>query len=118
MLQPVTDGSTVRGLIEAVKKVYVSPAVKRIVQMVNATRNSRDLRLGASPRATLQLLRASRAFAAMSGRDYVTPDDVAALGVSVLAHRVLPSTDAQLARRTVTDVIAQAIQSVHIPDRR
>ena len=68
---------------------------------------------GASPRATLQLLRASRAFAAMSGRDYVTPDDVAALGVSVLAHRVLPSTDAQLARRTVTDVIAQAIQSVH-----
>jgi MoxR-like ATPase len=118
-LQPVTDGSTIRGLIEAVKKVYVSPAVKHyIVQMVNATRNSRDLRLGASPRATLQLLRASRAFAAMSGRDYVTPDDVAALGVSVLAHRVLPSTDAQLARRTVTDVIAQAIQSVHIPDRR
>ena len=118
-LQPVTDGSTIRGLIDAVKKVYVSPAVKHyIVQMVNATRNSRDLRLGASPRATLQLLRASRAFAAMSGRDYVTPDDVAALGVSVLAHRVLPSTDAQLARRTVTDVIAQAIQSVHIPDRR
>jgi MoxR-like ATPase len=118
-LQPVTDGSTVRGLIEAVKKVYVSPAVRHyIVQIVNATRNSRDLRLGASPRATLQLLRASRAFAAMSGRDYVTPDDVAALGVSVLAHRVLPSTDAQLAHRTVTDVIAQAIQSVHIPDRR
>ena len=118
-LHPVTDGSTIRGLIEAVKKVYVSPAVKHyIVQMVNATRNSRDLRLGASPRATLQLLRASRAFAAMSGRDYVAPDDVAALGVSVLAHRVLPSTDAQLARRTVTDVIAQAIQSVHIPDRR
>jgi MoxR-like ATPase len=118
-LQPVTDGSTIRGLIEAVKKVYVSPAVKHyIVQIVNATRNSRDLRLGASPRATLQLLRASRAFAAMSGRDYVTPDDVGALGVSVLAHRVLSSTDAQLARRTVTDVIAQAIQSVHIPDRR
>ena len=118
-LQPVTDGKTIRGLVDAVKGVYVSPAVKHyIVQMVNATRNSRDLRLGASPRATLQLLRASRAFAAMSGRDYVTPDDVAALGVSVLAHRVLPSTDAQLARRTVTDVIAQAIQSVHIPDRR
>jgi MoxR-like ATPase len=118
-LQPVTDGAAIRGLIEAVKRVYVSPAVKHyIVQVVNATRNSRDLRLGASPRATLQLLRASRAFAALSGRDYVSPDDVAALGVSVLAHRVLPSTDAQLARRTVTDVIAQAIQSVHIPDRR
>ena len=99
--------------------VYVSPAVKHyLVQVVNATRNSRDLRLGASPRATLQLLRASRASAALAGRDYVSPDDVAALGVSVLAHRVLPSTDAQLARRTVSDVVAHAITSVHLPDRR
>jgi len=119
VLDPVTDGPTIRGLIEAVKTVYLSPAVKHyLVQIVNATRNSRDLRLGASPRATLQLLRASRAFAALSGRDYVSPDDVAALAVSVLAHRVLPSTDAQLARRTVSDVIAQAVASVHIPDRR
>ena len=118
-LQPVTDGAVIRGLVEAVKGVYVSPAVKHyLVQIVNATRNSRDLRLGASPRATLQLLRASRALAALSGRDYVSPDDVATLGVSVLAHRVLPSTDAQLARHTVTDIIARAIQSVHIPDRR
>jgi MoxR-like ATPase len=118
-LSPVTDAATIRGLIEAVKTVYVSPAVKHyLVQVVNATRNSRDLRLGASPRATLQLLRASRAYAALEGRDYVSPDDVAALGVAVLAHRVLPSTDAQLARRTVTDVIAQAIASVHLPDRR
>jgi MoxR-like ATPase len=118
-LSPVTDAATIRGLIGAVKTVYVSPAVKHyLVQVVNATRNSRDLRLGASPRATLQLLRASRAYAALEGRDYVSPDDVAALGVAVLAHRVLPSTDAQLARRTVTDVIAQAIASVHLPDRR
>jgi MoxR-like ATPase len=118
-LSPVTDASTLRGLIEAVRTVYVSPAVKQyLVQVVNATRNSRELRLGASPRATLQLLRASRAYAALAGRDYVTPDDVAALGVAVLAHRVLPSTDAQLARRTVTDIIAQAIASVHLPDRR
>ena len=118
-LQPVTDAKTVRGLIEAVKGVYISPAVKNyLVQVVNTTRHSRDLRLGASPRATLQLLRASRAFAALSGRDYVSPDDVASLGVSVLAHRVLPSTDAQLARRTVSDVIGHAITSVHVPDRR
>ena len=118
-LSPVTDAATLRGLIDAVKSVYVSPAVKQyLVQVVNATRNSRELRLGASPRATLQLLRASRAHAALAGRDYVSPDDVATLGVAVLAHRVLPSTDAQLARRTVTDIIAQAIRSVHLPDRR
>jgi MoxR-like ATPase len=118
-LQPVTDAATVRGMVEAVKGVYVSPAVKHyLVQIVNSTRNSRDLRLGASPRATLQLLRASRAHAALAGRDYVSPDDVAALGVAVLAHRVLPSTDAQLARRTVTDIIGHCISSVRIPDRR
>jgi MoxR-like ATPase len=118
-LQPVTDAATIRGLIDAVRRVYVSPAVKHyIVQLVNATRNSRDLRLGASPRATLQLLRAGRAYAALTGRDYVSPDDISAIAVAVLAHRVLPSTDAQLARRTVTDIIGHCVQSVHIPDRR
>src|SRR5690606_10299224 len=117
-LRPVTDGATVRGLINAVKTVYVSQAVKQyIVSVVNATRHSRDLRIGASPRSSLQLLRASRAYAALSGRDYVTPDDVGTLAVPVLAHRVLPSTDAQLARRTVADIITAAVSSVHIPDR-
>jgi MoxR-like ATPase len=118
-LDAVTDGATIRGLVDAVKTVYVSPAVKHyIVQIVNATRNSRDLRLGASPRATLQLLRAARAHAALAGRDYVSPDDVSTLGVAVLAHRVLPSTDAQLARRTVGEIVAHAITSVQIPDHR
>ena len=115
----MTDGATVKGLIDAVKGVYVSPAVKHyLVQVVNATRTSRELRLGASPRATLQLLRASRAAAALAGRDYVSPDDVAGLATAVLAHRVLPSTEAQLARRTVDDVVAHLVASVHLPDRR
>jgi MoxR-like ATPase len=118
-LEPVTDGATIKGLIDAVKTVYVSPAVKHyLVQVVNATRTSRDLRLGASPRATLQLLRVSRAAAALAGRDYVSPDDVAGLATAVLAHRVLPSTDAQLARRSVDDVVAHLVASVHLPDRR
>ncbi len=118
-LEPVTDGETIGGLIEAVKTVYVSPAVKHyLVQVVNATRNSRDLRLGASPRATLQLLRAGRAHAALAGRDYVSPDDISMLAPFVLAHRVLPSTDAQLARRTVSEIVGAAVSSVHIPDRR
>ncbi|MGJ3507330.1 AAA family ATPase [Enemella sp. A6] len=118
-LRPVTDAPTMRGLIQAVKQVYVAPAVKEyVVGVINATRDSRDLRLGASPRASLALLRASRALAALSGRDYVNPDDVAALAVPVLAHRVLPSTDAQLARRSVADIIAEAVRSVSVPDRR
>ncbi len=118
-LQPVTDAETIRGLIAAVKDVYVAPAMNEyIVDVINATRASRDLRLGASPRATLQLLRAGRAYAALAGRDYVTPDDVIALAAPVLAHRVLTSTDAQLARRSVRDIIDDAVASVDVPDRR
>ena len=117
-LQPVTDGATINGLIDAVTGVYVAPALEQyIVQVVTATRTTRDLRLGASPRSSLQLLRACRALAAISGRDYVTPDDVAALAVPVLAHRVLTSTEAQLAKRSVDDIIGSCLRSVPIPDR-
>ncbi|MDO5285341.1 MAG: MoxR family ATPase [Actinomycetia bacterium] len=118
-LRPVTDAATIRGLIAAVRDVYVAPAVKQyLVDVVNATRKNRDLRLGASPRSSLQLLRATRAQAALSGRDYVLPDDISALAVSVLAHRVLPSTEAQLARRSVVEIITKAVRSVPVPDRR
>jgi len=118
-LSPVTDGETIRRMIRSVRDVYVAPAVKNyVVQVVNATRNSRDLRLGASPRATLHLLRAVRAYAALQGRDYAIPDDVGTLAQAVLAHRVLPSTDAQLARRTVAEIITACVASVPIPDKR
>jgi MoxR-like ATPase len=86
--------------------------------VVNATRHSHDLRLGASPRATLQLLRAARAKAALTGRDYVNPDDIAELAVPVLAHRVLPSTEAQLARHSTAEIIHAAVRTVAVPDRR
>ena len=115
---PVTDAATVRALIRAVADVFVAPAVKHyLVAVVGATRTSRDLRLGASPRASLQLLRAVRAYAALQGRDYVTPDDVQALAVPVLAHRVLLSTEAQLARRTAEEIVGRAVAEVRVPDR-
>ncbi len=118
-LQPVTDADTVKTLVEAVREVYVAPAVKQyIVDVVSATRSNRDLRLGASPRSSLHLLRASRAQAALSGRDYVLPDDIGNLSGPVLAHRVLPSTEAQLARRSVGEIIAKAVRSVKVPDKR
>jgi len=118
-LQPVTDAETIHSLIVAVRGVYVAPAVKKyLIDIVTATRQSRDLRLGASPRASLQMLRAGRAKAALSGRDYVLPDDIADLAVSVLAHRTLPSTEAQLSRRSVSEIITKAVQSVPVPDKR
>ncbi|MGJ6981045.1 AAA family ATPase [Aestuariimicrobium soli] len=118
-LQPVTDAEQIVRLIEIVKEVYVAPSVKDyVIDVVAATRRTEDLRLGASPRASLHLLRAVRAHAALHDRDYAIPDDVQALARPVLSHRVLPSTAAQLDGRSVADIIDQAVSSVVIPDRR
>ena len=84
-LQPVADAAEVAHAIELVRTVYVAPDVRRYtVDLVAATRTSLELRLGASPRATLQLLRAARAAAALDDRDYVLPDDVRMLTQPVL----------------------------------
>jgi MoxR-like ATPase len=89
-LRAVTDAAAVRAAIEAVRRVRLGPEVRRYcVDLVAATRRSPELRLGASPRATLALARTARAQAALSGRGFVTPDDVRAVAVPVLAHRLL-----------------------------
>jgi MoxR-like ATPase len=84
-----------RSMIGAVQHVFTSPPVKEYaVELARATREDRQLRLGASPRATLQLIRAAKAHAAMHGRDFVLPDDVDALAVPVLSHRLVPTSRA------------------------
>ena len=96
-LEPVATASDVRDLIAAVRRVHVAEALKQyIISLVSATRSAPELRLGASPRATLHLLRASRARAALDGRDFVIPDDVQALAGPVLAHRLLPTAEAMV----------------------
>jgi MoxR-like ATPase len=118
-LQPVSDAATVRRLIAITHSVYAADAVKEyVVNLVRATRTSPDLRLGASPRAALHLLRAAKAHAAMSGRNHVLPDDIQVLAHAVLAHRLLPSTDAQLARRTPEDVVTAVLAEVPVPRPR
>jgi MoxR-like ATPase len=118
-LEPVTDAFAVRSLIATVRGVYASDAVKEyVVALARATRSSADLRLGASPRAALHLLRACKAHAAMSGRDHVLPDDVQALALPVLAHRLLPSADAQLSRRSPEDVVTTLLAHVPVPRSR
>ena len=88
-LQPVASLAQVRAMVTAVKGVHVAPALKAyLVDIASATRRHSGLALGMSPRATLSLLRASRARAAASGRGYVTPDDVKALAEPVLGHRL------------------------------
>jgi MoxR-like ATPase len=103
-------------MIEAVRQVHVSDEVRRYaVDLVNASRTSPELRLGASPRATLQLVRAARAAAAMEGRDFVLPDDIQHLAVSVLAHRLLPTAETQISRRTTEQVVAGLVTAVPVP---
>jgi MoxR-like ATPase len=115
-MRPVASADDVRRLMKAVRGIYISDSVKQYaVDLATATRRSPELRLGASPRATLQLMRAARATAALAGRDHVLPDDVQSLAVSVLAHRLLPTADTQLARRSTTDVVADLLTRVRVP---
>jgi len=118
-LQPVTDAAAIRRMIVAVRGVHVADAIKQYaVNLVTATRESADLRLGASPRATLQLLRTARAVAALEGRDYVLPDDLQALAVPVLAHRIIPTAEAQLGRRTTDLIVADLVHRLPLPTDR
>jgi MoxR-like ATPase len=118
-LGPVADAATVRSLVAAVGRLHVSEAIRRyVVALVEATRRSADLRLGASPRAGLQLLRAARAAAALAGRDHVLPDDVQALAGPVLAHRLLLTPDAALARRSPEQLVTDLLTVVPVPRGR
>jgi MoxR-like ATPase len=118
-LEPVTDALEVRKLIEVVQGIHVADAVKRyVVDLVTATRRSPDLRLGASPRSALQLVRSARALAALEGRDYVIPDDIQALAPAVLTHRLLSTPEAHVAQRLPGAVVADLLARVPVPDGR
>ncbi|MGK5115261.1 MULTISPECIES: AAA family ATPase [unclassified Geodermatophilus] len=118
-LTPVADAACIRTLVAAVGRLHVSEAVRRyVVALVEATRRSPDLRLGASPRAGLQLLRTARAAAALAGRDHVLPDDVQTVAVPVLAHRLLLTPDAAAARRVGEQVVTDLLATVPVPRGR
>ncbi|GAA3568448.1 MoxR family ATPase [Amycolatopsis ultiminotia] len=115
-LSAVSDAATVRRLVETVRRVHIAPEVRRYaVDLVAATRQVPEIRLGASPRATLHLVRAARAQAALSGRDYVVPDDLHTVAGPVLAHRLVLTTEAHAARRSATDVVRAVLHRVPVP---
>lgn len=117
-LRPAAHATDVRELITAVRRVHVAQQVRQyIVELVAATRTAPALRLGASPRAALHLLRASRAFAALEDRNFVIPDDVQALAGPVLAHRLLPTAEAVVGRELPEQVLAKIVSRVPLPGR-
>jgi MoxR-like ATPase len=115
-LRPVSDAEQVRKLTSAVRHVLIAPEVRRYaVELVAATRRMPELRLGASPRSTLHLVRAARAQAALAGRDFVVPDDVQAVAAPVLAHRLVLTAEAQAARRSPLDLVRSLLQRIAVP---
>jgi MoxR-like ATPase len=115
-LEPVCDAMAVAELIELAREVHVAPAIRTyIVALIEASRQHPDIYLGASPRASIMLLRAARAYAAAARRDYVIPDDVKALTGPVLAHRLIVTADAAMAGRDTSSVIADLSATVEVP---
>jgi MoxR-like ATPase len=118
-LEPVADAAEIRKLVDIVGQVYVSEAVQRYaVAISTATRTSPELMLGASPRATLHLVRAAKATAALSGRDYVIPDDVQGLTLQVLSHRLLTTVEASMSGRTPEAALRHILAGVPMPESR
>lgn len=117
-LQPVLDRGAVLGLQQAAAAIHIAPAVKRyIADIVAATRASPLLRLGASPRGAIALMRASQARALLSGRDFVDPAIVKSMAAAVLAHRVLLQTDRLSSPAAAETAIAEIVASVAPPVR-
>ena len=116
-IRPAVDAETVRQLIAHARNVHVAESVETYaVALAQATRADPSLHLGASPRATLQLVRAAKVHAALDGRDYVIPDDLVALLVPVFAHRLLPARGVNRAgAQPVEAALAQLVERVPVP---
>jgi len=115
-LVPACDAATVANAIDRIREVAVTEALERyVIALCRATRAHPEVELGASPRASLALLRAARAEAAINGRDYVVPDDVKRLAPHVLAHRLILSPDSELAGHTAVAVIEDVVDGVPAP---
>jgi MoxR-like ATPase len=117
-LAEVVSTEELRELQTGVREIYVDSAVSDyIVRLVNATRSHPDIYLGASPRGSLALYRAGQAFAALAGRDYVIPDDVKALAVPALAHRLIVKTAATVRDVDSVLIVRELLDSVPIESR-
>ena len=115
-LEPVVDAATLLELQAAVEQVHVGEAVGGyIVELVSATRTSGSTAVGASPRGSLALLKASRCKAALAGRDFVTPDDVKELAVPALAHRLMLKPELWVQRTSADDVVRELLEQVPTP---
>ena len=99
-----------------IRSLFVEPKLLEfIAKIVNETRNNPSLYLGASPRASLAIVHSAKALAAIQNRDFVTPDDIIAVAVPVLAHRILLSPEKEMEGLTTSDIVHQIIKKIEVP---
>ena len=115
-LESVVKTEELLSVIEEIRKIYVSPLIQKyIVDLVSRTRQNADVYLGASPRGSLALFRAGQARAALHGRDHVLPDDIKALAISVLGHRVIVSPAARLRELSADRIVQEVVYNAPVP---
>jgi MoxR-like ATPase len=115
-LQVVCDRETLLGLQRAVEEVHVSEAIAAyMVEIVSATRDAPQIQVGASPRGSLALLKLARCSAALQGRDFVTPEDVKAIAVPALAHRLTLQPELWVQQVSSEDVVRDLLEAVPVP---
>jgi MoxR-like ATPase len=115
-LRSVTNAGELLAMCQVVETVHVDPDIERyIVDLVSATRQNRQVAVGASPRGSLALLKLTRAWAAVRGRDYVLPDDVKLFAEPVLVHRLILEPDLWMQRHAAEEVIASVVHGVPVP---
>lgn len=116
MIQPALNGAQINFLRQQIKtQVVEEKLLQFIAKLVHQTRNHKSIYLGASPRASLAIMYASKAIAAMQGRDFVTPDDILSVVTPVLRHRIILSPDKEMEGISEDDVIRQIIQGMDVP---
>jgi MoxR-like ATPase len=118
-LEQVTDPNEIMGVQRAIKDIYVDPLIKQYIAAVAAaTREHESVYLGASPRGSLALFRASQAWALLDGRDFVRPDDVKELALATLGHRIIISPAARVKDVTPAHIIDDCLARVPVPGAR
>ncbi len=116
MIQPALDGPQVAVLRKQIKNQIIEEKLLQfIAKLIHQTRNHKSIYLGASPRASLAIMNASKAMAAMQGRDFVTPEDILSVVPPVLRHRIILTPDKEMEGITEDDVIKQIIQGMDVP---
>ena len=112
----VLNAADIQAFRSTIKQILVDDKLLRyIAQIVHQTRHNKDIYLGASPRASIALLNGSRAFAAIQGRDFVTPDDIKFIAPSVLKHRIMLTPEKEMEGATPHDVVDQLVAKTEVP---